>query len=160
MGALQINESIIYMAKDLEFHRTEKLMMVMMMMVTAIKMRKGGCVRERESERKSGEGSSVSMVTYQNLSPGGGVADGEVASSPGCSGMSVSPGEPGPCIPGGVEEALRASVDEPLRDTQDVSITRTPILEKNHIARVIYDAETNAVSRVGVVRKEVSGRKT
>lgn len=71
---------------------------------------------------------SVSAVTYQNLSPGGGVADGEVASSPGCSGMSVSAGEPGPCMPGGVDEVFLASVAEPLRETQEVSITRTPIL--------------------------------
>lgn len=77
------------------------------------------------------EGNSVSTVTYPTLSPGGGVADGEVASSPGCSGMSVSAGELGPCMPGGVEDVLRASVDEPLRDTQEVSITRTPILETN-----------------------------
>lgn len=96
-------------------------MMVMMMMVMTIKMERSGCVKKG--------GNSVSMVTYQNLSPGGGVAAGEVASSPGCSGMSVSAGEPGPCMPGGVEEALRARVDEPLRDTQEVSITRTPILE-------------------------------
>ena len=77
--------------------------------------------------RKRG-GGGVSTVTYQNLSAGGGVADGEVVSSPGCSGMSVSAGEPGPCMPGGVEEVLRVSVDEPLRDTQEVSMTRTPIL--------------------------------
>lgn len=76
-------------------------------------------------------GDSVSIVTYQTLSPGGGVGDGEVASSPGCSGMSVSAGELGPCMPGGVEEVLRASVAEPLRDTQEVSITRTPILQTN-----------------------------
>lgn len=56
------------------------------------------------------------------------MADGEASSSPGCSGMSVSAGDPGPCMPGGVEEALRTSVEEPLRDTQEVSITRTPIL--------------------------------
>lgn len=74
---------------------------------------------------------SVSAVPYQNLSPGGGVADREVASSPGCSGMSVSAGEPGPCKPGGVDEVFRASVDEPLRETQEVSITRTPTLEIN-----------------------------
>lgn len=76
-------------------------------------------------------GSGILMLTYQILSPRGGVADGEVTSSPGCSGMSVSAGEPGPCMPGGVEEVLRISVDEPLRDTQEVSITRTPILERN-----------------------------
>lgn len=80
---------------------------------------------------EEGGGDSVSTATHQTLSPSGGVADGDVASSPGCSGISVSAGEPGPCIPGGVEEALRASVAEPLRDTQEVSITRTPILETN-----------------------------
>lgn len=62
---------------------------------------------------------------YHILSPGGGVAEGEVLqNSPGCSGMSES----GPCKPGGVDEVLRASVDEPLRDTQEVSMTRTPML--------------------------------
>ncbi len=44
-------------------------------------------------------------------------------------------------MPGGVEEALRASVAEPLRDTQEVSITRTPMLEIKQIHRVIYDDE-------------------
>lgn len=104
---------------------------------------------KRERKRVSGERSSISMVTYQNLSPSGGVADGEVASSPGCSGMSVSPGEPGPCMPGGVDEALRARVDEPLRDTQEVSMTRTPMLEEKHTSRVIYDDETSAVRASG-----------
>lgn len=79
---------------------------------------------EKEEER-------VSVGTYQTLSTRGGVAEGEVTSSPGCSGMSVSAGEPGPCMPGGVEEVLRTSVDEPLRDTQEVSMTRTPILQTN-----------------------------
>lgn len=41
--------------------------------------------------------------------------------------MSVSAG-PEPGMPGGVDEVLRASVAEPLRDTQEVSITRTPML--------------------------------
>lgn len=59
-------------------------------------------------------------LSEQALSPGGGVADGEVTSSPGCSGMSASAGPPEPCMPGGVEEALRARVDEPFRDTQEV----------------------------------------
>lgn len=31
-------------------------------------------------------------------------------------------------MPGGVDEVLRASVADPLRDTQEVSITRTPML--------------------------------
>lgn len=51
METLQINECIIYTAKDLESHGAEKLMMVMMM-VMAIKMRRSGCVRERERERE------------------------------------------------------------------------------------------------------------
>ncbi len=95
--------------------------MMVMMMVMAIRMNRSGCTRKK--------GVGVSAATYQTLSPGGGVADGEVASSPGCSGIRVSAGEPGPCMPGGVEEAFRASVAEPLRDTQEVSMTRTPILE-------------------------------
>lgn len=69
----------------------------------------------------------VSAVTYQSLSAGGGVPNGDAPSSPGCSGMSASPG-PEPGMPGGVDEVLRASVAEPLRDTQEVSITRTPML--------------------------------
>lgn len=103
-------------------HSSERLLMVMMMMMMAIK---------NEEELEEGGGDSVSTATHQTLSPSGGVADGDVASSPGCSGISVSAGDPGPCIPGGVEEALRTSVVEPLRDTQEVSITRTPMLETN-----------------------------
>lgn len=86
---------------------------------------------KNEKDLQHSEKESVSIVTHQNLSPGGGVMDGEVTSSPGCSGMSVSAGEPGPCMPGGVDEVFRASVDEPLRETQEVSITRTPMLEIN-----------------------------
>lgn len=97
--------------------------MIVVMMAMAIKINGSEFARKR--------GDSVSIVTYQTLSPGGGVADGEVASSPGCSGMSVSAGELGPCMPGGVEEVFRASVAEPLRDTQEVSMTRTPILQTN-----------------------------
>lgn len=88
-------------------------------------------VMAQEMTRKcKGEGRTGS---YQTLSPGGGVADGEVANSPGCSGMRLSAEEPGPCMPGGVEEVLRASVAGPLRDTQEVSITRTPMLRDEHI---------------------------
>lgn len=70
-------------------------------------------------------------MPYQARSLGGGVAEGDVTSSPGCSGISVSAGEPGPCMPGGVEEVFRDSVDEPFRETQVVSITLTPMLETN-----------------------------
>lgn len=92
------------------------------------------------------EGDSVSTVTYQTRSPGGGVVDGEVENSPGCSGIRVSAEEPGPCKPGGVEEVLRVSVVDPLRDTQEVSITRTPILETNTYP-----------SSFMLLKKEVSG---
>lgn len=67
------------------------------------------------------------MVTYQTLSAGGGVTDEEAPSSPGCSEMKVSAG-PEPGMPGGVDEVFRAIVAEPFRDTQEVSITRTPML--------------------------------
>lgn len=53
---------------------------------------------------------------------------GDVFSSPGCSIMSVSAGDPGGWALGGVDEAFRTSVDAPLPFTQDVSITLTPIL--------------------------------
>ena len=66
-------------------------------------------------------------VAHPARPQGGGVGEGEVTSSPGCSGMRLS-AEPGPCRPGGVDDVFRTSVDEPLRDTQLVSITRTPIL--------------------------------
>lgn len=58
----------------------------------------------------------------QARSLSGGVAEGDITRSPGCSGMSVSTG------PGGVDEVFLDSVDEPLRETQVVSITRTPML--------------------------------
>lgn len=77
-----------------------------------------------------------------------------MASSPGCSGISVSPGEPGPCIPGGVEEVFRVSVDEPLRDTQEVSITRTPILVRK--TRVMYD---NSNKNMNLERARWEGKK-
>lgn len=84
----------------------------------------GGGGGSHDDQECSREGITASQP-YQTLSPGGGVAEGEVLqNSPGCSGMSES----GPCKPGGVDEVLRASVDEPLRDTQEVSMTRTPML--------------------------------
>lgn len=89
------------------------------------------------------EENCISTVTYQTRSPGGGVADGEMTSSPGCSGMRLS-ADPGPCMPGGVEQVLRANVDEPFRDTQEVSITRTPILETNtYIESNVYVKDWN-----------------
>lgn len=59
------------------------------------------------------------------------MGEGEADSSPGCSRMSESADAVGACTLGGVEEALRAKVEEPLRDTHEVSITRTPILRRN-----------------------------
>ena len=102
------------------------------------------------------EGDKVSTVTYQILSPSGGVADGEQASSPGCSGMSVSTE---PCRPGGVEEVFRDRVAEPLRDTQEVSITRTPILDTN-TSRVIYNDEERAELGKGKERSGETGHDT
>lgn len=67
-------------------------------------------------------------MSYLPLSPRGGVGVGDVASSPDCSVIRVSAGEPGGCALGGVDELLRASVEEPFVFTQDVSITLTPTL--------------------------------
>lgn len=74
------------------------------------------------------DGDHVFCFFYLPLSPGGGVGIGEVASSPGCSEIRVSAGEPGGCALGGVEEDLRPSVQELLPFTHDVSITLTPTL--------------------------------
>lgn len=52
-------------------------------------------------------------------------------------------------MPGGVEEALRASVDEPLRDTQEVSITRTPILETKKSVMEVSDVTQKLETRGG-----------
>lgn len=68
------------------------------------------------------------VPTYLALSTGGVVGTGEVFSSPGCSGIKGSAGDPGGWALGGVEEAFRARVDAPFPFTQDVSITLTPIL--------------------------------
>lgn len=94
-------------------------------------------------------------MTYQALSPGGGVVDGEVANSPDCSGRRVSAGEPGPCMPGGVEEVLRTSVAEPLRDTQEVSITRTPMLQTDTVPKS-FDLMKGEVSG-GFGRRSLTG---
>ena len=84
-------------------------------------------ITDDKKKQKKKQTGMDSMVTYQTLSAGGSVTDEEAPSSLGCSGMSASAGaEPG--IPGGVDEVLRTSVAEPLRDTQEVSITLTPML--------------------------------
>lgn len=56
------------------------------------------------------------------------MGEGVAENSPGCSGMRASVGGRGVCTLGGVEEVLRVD-DEPLRDTQEVSITLTPMLQ-------------------------------
>lgn len=79
------------------------------------------------------------LVVYLVLSllMGGGVCEGEVERSPACSGFSESEGGMGGWTLGGVDELLRDD-EEPLRDTQEVSITRTPILQRGrHTANQI-----------------------
>ena len=71
---------------------------------------------------------------------GGGGGGGEVEISPGCSGMRASMGGVGGCTLGGVEEHLREE-DEPLRDTQEVSITLTPMLQWDRDAQPIKSRE-------------------
>lgn len=64
----------------------------------------------------------------RSLLEGGGVREGEAENSPGCSCKGASMGGVGGCTHGGVDEHLR----EPLRDTQEVSITLTPMLQVGH----------------------------
>ena len=64
------------------------------------------------------------------------MGEGDVEKSPGCSGRSTSEGRAGGSMPGGVEEVLRAE-DEPRRDTQEVSITLTPMLQRDRNAQPI-----------------------
>lgn len=73
-----------------------------------------------------GVGGAQQPYLARSLPAGGGVGKGDAESSP-CSGMRASEGRRGDCTPRGVEELLRAD-DEPLRDTQEVSITLTPML--------------------------------
>lgn len=81
------------------------------------------------------------LSLYLVLSPlmGGGVWQGEVERSTGCSGFSESEGGAGGWTLGGVDELLRDD-EEPLRDTQDVSMTRTPILHRDtYNSDISYD---------------------
>lgn len=84
----------------------------------------GRCVRGETG----GRGGARQPYLARSLLVGGGVGEGEVEISPGCSGMRASMGGVGGCTLGGVEEHLREE-DEPLRDTQEVSITLTPMLQ-------------------------------
>lgn len=72
----------------------------------------------------------------RSLLVGGGVGEGEAENSPGCSGMSASMGGVGGCTLGGVDKDLRVD-DDPLRDTQEVSITLTPMLQWDRDAQPI-----------------------
>ena len=85
----------------------------------------------------------------RSLLVGGGVGEGEVEISPSCSGMRASMGGVGGCTLGGVEEHLREE-DEPLRETQEVSITLTPMLQWDRDAQPIK-------SRKGVCDVEGGG---
>lgn len=76
----------------------------------------------------------------RSLLVGGGVREGEAENSPGCSGMGASVGGAGGCTLGGVDEHLRVE-DEPLRDTQEVSITLTPMLQWDRDAQPIKSKE-------------------
>lgn len=88
----------------------------------------GVCVSET-----GGPGEGVGCGAQQpylarSLLEGGGVREGEAENSPGCSCKGASMGGVGGCTHGGVDEHLR----EPLRDTQEVSITLTPMLQVGH----------------------------
>lgn len=76
----------------------------------------------------------------RSLLVGGGVREGEAENSPGCSGMGASVGAAGGCTHGGVEKHLRVD-DEPLRDTQEVSITLTPMLQWDRDAQPMKSRE-------------------
>lgn len=78
-----------------------------------------------------GRGGASQPYLARSLLVGGGVREGEAESSPGCSGMGASMGGAKGCTLGGVDEHLR--VDGPLRDTQVVSMTLTPMLQWDKI---------------------------
>lgn len=96
----------------------------------------GRCVRGETG----GRGGARQPYLARSLLVGGGVGEGEVEISPGCSGMRASMGGVGGCTLGGVEEHLREE-DEPLRDTQEVSITLTPMLQWDRDAQPIKSRE-------------------
>ena len=85
----------------------------------------------------------------RSLLGGGGGGGGEVEIPPSCSGMRAARGGVGGCTLGGVEEHLREE-DEPLRETQEVSITLTPMLQWDRDAQPIK-------SRKGVCDVEGGG---
>lgn len=62
--------------------------------------------------------------------------------------MRASAGGVGGCTLGGVEEVLRAD-EEPLRDTQEVSITLTPMLQEDRDAQPIKSKEVVRLVRDG-----------
>lgn len=89
---------------------------------------------------KQEDGGARQPYLARSLLVGGGVGEGEAENSPGCSGMRASVGGAGGCTLGGVEELLRVE-DEPLRDTQEVSITLTPMLQWDRDAQPIKSRE-------------------
>lgn len=66
-----------------------------------------------------------------------GESEGTTGSSGGCSrrgegrGAASSSGGAGGCVEGGAHDPFRPADDEPLRATQDVSITLTPMLVRD-----------------------------
>lgn len=86
------------------------------------------------------EGGAQRPYLARSLLVGGGVGEGDAENSPGCSGMRASVGGTGGSMPGGMEEVLRVE-GEPLRDTQEVSITLTPMLQWDRDAQPIKSRE-------------------
>lgn len=118
-------------------------------------------VAGRSSSTRGGEGAAAAGVRKggggetggarqpylaRSLLVGGGVGEGEAEKSPGCSGTRAS--AEGGCTLGGVEEHLRVE-PEPLRDTQVVSITLTPMLQMGQ--RSIKSREDGCVVQGGEV---------
>lgn len=89
-----------------------------------------------EAAGRQEDGGAQQPYLARSLLVGGGVGEGDVEKSPGCSGMRASEGGAGGCTLGGVDEVLREE-DEPLRDTQEVSITLTPMLQWDRDAQPI-----------------------
>lgn len=77
------------------------------------------------------------------------MGEGDPEGSPGGSGASASEGGVGARTLGGVDEVLRED-DEPLRDTQEVSITLTPMLQWDTDAQPITAKEGASLGARGV----------
>lgn len=80
---------------------------------------------------------------------------GEGEESPVCSGVGASVGGTGGYMFGGMEDVLREEEedDEDLRDTQDVSITLTPMLQWDRDGEPIKSQEEGR-ERVGLRHRD------